>query len=163
MFGQPADPEILKGYEDAGASRAMVFADSAPRGRCPSSVGRLRTPTVGITMLSENANILSLRDANQRFYDAFGSLDMEQDGLRLGAIGSGVMCASGLAADCGLARHPPVVAGDIQWRGVDALQYSLCERCRRGQLRLRDLRREHHQRGGGAKRRDSACWRPIFL
>ena len=33
-------------------------------------------------MLSENANILSLRDANQRFYDAFGSLDMDQmDGV----------------------------------------------------------------------------------
>jgi ketosteroid isomerase-like protein len=29
-------------------------------------------------MLSENANVLSLRDANQRFYDAFGSLDIEQ-------------------------------------------------------------------------------------
>ena len=31
VFGQPADPEILKAYEDAGAARAMVFADSAPR------------------------------------------------------------------------------------------------------------------------------------
>ena len=31
VFGQPADPEILKAYEDAGATRAMVFADSAPR------------------------------------------------------------------------------------------------------------------------------------
>ena len=31
VFGQPADPEILKAFEDAGAARAMVFADSAPR------------------------------------------------------------------------------------------------------------------------------------
>lgn len=31
VFGQPADPELLKAYEDAGASRAMVFAESAPR------------------------------------------------------------------------------------------------------------------------------------
>ena len=31
VFGQPADPEVLKAYEDAGATRAMVFAESAPR------------------------------------------------------------------------------------------------------------------------------------
>ena len=31
VFGQPADPELLKAFEDAGAARAMVFADSAPR------------------------------------------------------------------------------------------------------------------------------------
>ena len=31
VFGQPADPEILKAYEEAGATRAMVFAESAPR------------------------------------------------------------------------------------------------------------------------------------
>ena len=31
VFGQPGDPEVLKAYEDAGATRAMVFADSAPR------------------------------------------------------------------------------------------------------------------------------------
>jgi len=31
VFGQPADPEVLKAYEDAGATRAMVFADSARR------------------------------------------------------------------------------------------------------------------------------------
>ena len=31
VFGQPADPEMLKAFEDAGAARAMVFADSAPR------------------------------------------------------------------------------------------------------------------------------------
>ena len=29
-------------------------------------------------MLPDDAGILSLRDANQRFYDAFGSLDMAQ-------------------------------------------------------------------------------------
>ncbi len=31
VFGQPADPELLKAYADAGASRAMVMAQSAPR------------------------------------------------------------------------------------------------------------------------------------
>ena len=31
VFGLPADPEIIKAYEEAGATRAMVFADSAPR------------------------------------------------------------------------------------------------------------------------------------
>ena len=31
VFGQPADPELLKAFEDAGAARAMVFAESAPR------------------------------------------------------------------------------------------------------------------------------------
>ena len=31
VFGQPADPELLKAFADAGAARAMVFAESAPR------------------------------------------------------------------------------------------------------------------------------------
>ena len=31
VFGQPADPELLKAFEEAGAARAMVFAESAPR------------------------------------------------------------------------------------------------------------------------------------
>ena len=31
VFGLPADPETIKAYEEAGATRAMVFADSAPR------------------------------------------------------------------------------------------------------------------------------------
>ncbi|MCE2502139.1 MAG: nuclear transport factor 2 family protein [Dehalococcoidia bacterium] len=63
-------------------------------------------------MLSENADILSLRDANQRFYDAFGSLDMAQ------------MDAVWEQSDRALCVHPgwqPIVGwGDIRrsWQGI---------------------------------------------
>ncbi len=63
-------------------------------------------------MLSENADILSLRDANQRFYDAFGSLDMAQ------------MDSVWEQSDRALCVHPgwqPIVGwGDIRrsWQGI---------------------------------------------
>lgn len=63
-------------------------------------------------MLSENANILSLRDANQRFYDAFGSLDLDQ------------MDAVWEQSDRALCVHPgwqPIVGWpDIRrsWQGI---------------------------------------------
>ena len=49
MFGQPADPEILKAYEEAGATRAMVFADSAPRDQALRQIGRFRQQAAGLT------------------------------------------------------------------------------------------------------------------
>ena len=76
-------------------------------------------------MLPDDTSILSLRDANQRFYAAFGSLDMAQ------------MDAVWEQSDRALCVHPgwqPIVGwpeirrswqGIFKRRGVDALQHSL--------------------------------------
>ena len=98
-------------------------------------------------MLPDDASILSLRDANQRFYDAFGSLDMAQ------------MDAVWEQSERALCVHPgwqPIVGWpDIRrsWQGIfngAALMHFNIHYVNIAlgrELRFRHLHRKHHQRG----------------
>ena len=99
-------------------------------------------------MTSDHPEAQAVLEANQRFYDAFGSLDIDEMDQVWEHSDRGAVHPPRLARAPGVGAGAPKLGQHLQQHVPDALQRHQRHGRDRRRRRMGELHREHQQRGG---------------